>query len=170
MKIMKNFKVCKFTRMEYTRRYKKALHADLVEMSWLKKKHFWGQVGFWKGSEFFGKRFIAERKFLLSFKYKISTIVDYFNNAPEIKLGQAFAPRQFGRKLQVLKDFPIEKFWWKKKFLLTPLWKFHNGVIKIHNGVMKFITALWKSCHNVAARPRELYPGFKKLGLRGSDL
>ena len=129
MKIMKSFIVCKFTRMEYTRRYKKALHADLVEMSWLKKKHFWGQVGFWKGSEFFGKRFIAERKFLLSFKYKIYTIVDYFINAPEIKLGQAFAPRQIGRNLQDLKDFPIEKFWWKKKVFFSKY--FVNPVMKI---------------------------------------
>ena len=89
-------------------------------------------------------------------------IVGHFKNAPVLKLGQAFAPRQFGRKLRVLKDFPKvidEKNFWGKKFfflsfLLTPLWKFHNGVTKIHNGVMKFITALWKSCHNVAARPR----------------
>ena len=127
-------------------------------MSWSEIKNIFGaKWHFEKGQNVFCKRFIASRKSLFSFKYNFLQIVGHFKNAPVLKLGQAFAPRQFGRKLRVLKDFPKvvdEKNFFFLSFLLTPLWKFHNGVTKIHNGVMKFITALWKSCHNVAARPR----------------
>ena len=96
-------------------------------------------------------------------------ILDHFYRAFEVQLWQAFAPRQIGRKFRVLKKFSLpkkilmKKYWFFLSILLTPLWNFHNAVTKIHNGVMKFITALWKSCHNVAARPRKILHFFSKF-------